>query len=223
MEHPCSRCGAAVDNSSPFCQACEAPQVVYVAREPAPGPVRLHPATIPPLPVQVSEPSAQSFRPTVLRRDSDLLRAAIYAGAIGTLLSTLPLGFVIGLPLSGVLAVRFYMSSLPLNKLPGAFRFRLGALSGLVAFGMLVAVRTITIAIFGGGSELRQVMVDAVHRAQSVNPDPQSQQMLLYFLTPQGMAIMAVLGLLFMCVVFVLLAGLGGLVSTSVLPRKPSR
>jgi hypothetical protein len=169
------------------------------------------------------EPASLPLRSVYAGSQASFLRAAVYAGAVGSLLSTLPLGFVIGLPLAGVLAVRFYTRSLPGRDLPPAFRFRLSALSGLFAFATLVVVRTITIGIFGGGGELRQAMLDAIHHAQAVNSDPQAQQMLQYFLTPQGMMVMAVLGLLFMCVVFVLLAGMGGLVSTSVLPRKPTR
>ncbi len=95
------------------------------------------------------------------------LRAAIYAGAIGTLLSTLPLGFVIGVPLAGVMAVRFYRGRSSAQLVAPTLGFRLGALSGL--FGFMI------------------------------------------------------LGLLFMCVVFVLLAGLGGLISASLQQRRRPR
>jgi hypothetical protein len=148
------------------------------------------------------------------------LRAAIYAGAIGSLLSTLPLGFVIGVPLAGVVAVRFYKGRAATLVAP-TLGFRLGALSGLFAFGMLVLVRTIATALFGGGGELRQAMIERIHQVQTTNPDPQAQQIFQYFLTPQGMTVIMLLGLLFMCIVFVLLAGLGGLISASVQQRKP--
>ncbi len=151
------------------------------------------------------------------------LRAAIYAGAIGTLLSTLPLGFVIGVPLAGVMAVRFYRGRSSAQLVAPTLGFRLGALSGLFGFGMLVLVRTITTAVFGGGGELRQAMVDKIHQAQAANADPQAQQIFHYFLTPQGMTVMMILGLLFMCVVFVLLAGLGGLISASLQQRRRPR
>ena len=157
----------------------------------------------------------------VTLNQGSFLRAAIYAGAIASLLSTLPLGFVIGVPLAGVLAVRFYKGRGPSLPVAPALGFRLGALSGLVAFGMLVLVRTITTAVFGGGGELRQAMVERIHQAQAANPDPQAQQIFQYFLTQQGMAVMMILGLVFMCIIFVVLAGLGGLISASVQQRKP--
>jgi len=156
-------------------------------------------------------------------RQGSFLRAAIYAGAIATLLSTLPLGFIIGLPLAGVLAVRFYRGRGSVAQVAPTLGFRLGALSGLFAFGMLLLVRTITTAVFGGGGELRQAMVERIHQAQAANPEPQAQQMFQYFLTSQGMAVMMLLGLFFMCIVFVVLAGLGGLISAAVQQRKPPR
>src|SRR5213078_51745 len=138
--HSCSRCGAAVDDSSPFCPACEAPQVSYVPRELEPGQEapRLHPATVPasPTPPGVSGYYAPSSRPVATPSHGSFLRAAIYAGAIATLLSTLPLGFIIGLPLAGVLAVRFYRSRGSAQHVAPALGFRLGALRGLFAFGM---------------------------------------------------------------------------------------
>ncbi len=192
--------------------------------EPGQEPSRLHPATVPlPRPgAVVAGPSGRSPYPALTPRQSSFLRAAIYAGAIATLLSTLPLGFVIGLPLAGVLALRFYRGRGSVTHVAPTLGFRLGALSGLFAFGMLVLVRTITTAVFGGGGELRQAMVERIHQAQGANPDPQAQQLFQYFLTSQGMAIMMLLGLFFMGVVFVLLAGLGGLISASV-QRKPPR
>jgi hypothetical protein len=65
-------------------------------------------------------------------------------------------------------------------------------------------------------------MVERIRQAQAANSDPQAQQIFQYFLTQQGMAVMMVLGLLFMCVVFVVLSGLGGLIWASV-QRKPPR
>ncbi len=226
MEHLCSRCGAAVDDNSAFCPACEAPQITYLPRESEDSPIRLQAAAVPPSPVAlppVSPPyeiPAWPPRPAAKIVQSDFLRAAIYGGAVGTLLSALPLGFLIGLPLAGVLAVRLYRRQTYTRQLSQQQGFRLGALAGLFAFVMLVVVRSVTIALFGGGDELRQAMIDGIHRAQTANPDPQAQQFLQYFLTPQGMAVMAAFGLIFMCVVFVLLAGLGGLFASRT-ARKP--
>jgi hypothetical protein len=98
---------------------------------------------------------------------------------------------------------------------------RLGALTGVFAFGAFVVLMAIETLAFHGGGELRQAMVDRIHQAQKLNPDPQAQHVFAYFLTPQGMALMMVMGLIFTGVVFVLLAGLGGTISAAFSRRKP--
>ena len=219
VQHPCSRCGAAVDNSLPYCPGCEAPQVRFVPREPAEEIVQLRAATALLTPVLIPGPADIPDRAGATDR-ARFLRAAIYAGAIGSLIGILPFAFLVGLPLAGVLAVRFYRSGPFFLDVPPRVGFRLGALSGLFAFAMLVVVRTVSVATFGGGGEFRQGLVDSVHRAQATNPDPQVQPVFQFFLTQQGMTVMIVFGLVFTAVIFVLLAGLGGLVSASISRRR---
>jgi hypothetical protein len=223
VPHPCSRCGAAVDDSSPFCPACEAPQVRFVPSESVRDTVQLHPETAPPpaAPIPQVEPRNLPYPPARPPDQTRLLRAVVYAGAIGSLLSLLPLAFLIGLPLAGVLAVRFYRGRFLGLPVPPRLGFRLGALSGLFAFLMLVLVRTISISVSGGGGEFREGLVQTIHRAQAMNPDPQAQRVFNFFLTQQGMALMIIIGLLFTLAVFVLLAGVGGLISASMANRRP--
>lgn len=70
------------------------------------------------------------------------------------------------------------------------------------------------------GDEIRRQMIEAVHRAQLRSPDLQSRQLMEYFLTQQGMAVLMVLGLILVCIVFVLLGGVGGSLSAGLLRRK---
>jgi hypothetical protein len=222
VEHSCSRCGAAVDNSSPFCPTCEAPQVRFVPREHEPGqePPRFHPATVPPPPpVVVAGPSPLPIRPAAVPSHGTFLRAAIYAGAIGSLLSLVPKGFLVGLPLAGVLAVRFFRMRDPNAALRPKAGFSLGALTGVIAFGILVTVGTITLTASNGWGEARKQLLEKMQQIQAANPDPQARQMIEFLLTPAGI----LLGLLLMCAVFVLLAGLGGLISAAVQQRRPPR
>ena len=219
MEHPCSRCGAAVDNNLPFCPACEAPQIRFEPREEAQDSVRLHPATAPPTPVLVSatEPYPSGTTASERRR---WLRAAIYAGAISALLSTIPYGLIIGMPLAGILAVRFYRSGAFVRSISSQQGFRLGALSGAFAFAILAFVSGITVVGVGGRAEFRNRMLETVHQYQAANPDPQAQQVFQFFETPQGMTVMVIGGMLFMCVLFVVIAGLAGMISASVANRR---
>jgi hypothetical protein len=63
-------------------------------------------------------------------------------------------------------------------------------------------------------------VIQVIQQAQARNPDPQARQAFEYFMTSQGMALMMVFGFVFMGVLFVLLSGLGGAISASLLRRK---
>lgn len=219
MEHPCSRCGAAVDDNSPFCPACEAPQIRFEPREDAQDHVRMHPATVPPPAVVVSatEPYRGAAAANERRR---WLRAAIYAAAISALLSTIPYGLLLGMPLAGILAVRFYRSGAFVRSISARQGFRLGALSGAFAFAILAFVSGITVVGVGGRAEFRNRMLETVHHYQAANPDPQTQQVYEFFQTPQGMTVMVIGGMIFMCALFIVIAGLAGMISASVANRR---
>jgi hypothetical protein len=63
-------------------------------------------------------------------------------------------------------------------------------------------------------------MIQAIRQAQARSADPQVRQMLDYFATPQGLLFLLIFGFVFMCIVFVVLSGLGGAVSAALLRRK---
>ena len=219
MEHPCNRCGAAVDDNSPFCPACEAPQIRFVPREDTQDAVRLHPATVPPAPVVVSASGAQSYRTAAAASERKRwLRAAIYAGAIGFILSFLPTGPILAMPVAGWLAVSFYtrMARFSLRPREG---FRIGALAGLAAFLMILVIGMIAMTAPGAKGQLRQALLESANRVHAMNPDLPPEQLVNYMLTPPGMTF----GLLFTCVILAVLAGLGGLLSTVVSSRRSPR
>ena len=103
---------------------------------------------------------------------------------------------------------------------PPSAGFRLGALSGLLGYGIFLILAAVQLAVSHGQNELRDAMIDAVHRQQERNADPQARQMLEYFLTPHGLMLMMVLGLVLMGVLFVVLSGAGGAISAALLRRK---
>lgn len=180
-------------------------------------------ATVPePVPTQVRQQSEaypyevwRGAEPELKPHKRAFLRSAVYAGIIGAILSALPFGFVFALPLAGVLSVVFYKKRAKLNELQPSKGFRLGALAGLCAFAAFLVLFGIEIQATHQGPELRQSMVDRIHHAQSMNPDPHAQEVFAYFLTSQGMVVMIITGFLFMGIVFVLLAGVGGAISAA--------
>jgi MFS family permease len=132
----------------------------------------------------------------------------------------LPLGFILGSPLGGFLSVLLYRRrSWSADPLPSA-GFRLGALSGLFGFAIFAVLAGAQVLVLHGENNVRDAMIQAVHRQQARNPDPQAHQMLDYFLTPHGLMVMMIIGLILMGIAFVLLSSIGGGISAALLRRK---
>jgi len=148
------------------------------------------------------------------------LRAAVAAGGIAGLLSLLPLGFILGSPLGGFLTVLLYRRRSWSGDPSPRTGFWLGALSGIVGFLIFAVLAGTQVLLPHGRNDIRDAMVEAIHRQQARTPDPQARQMLDYFLTPHGFVVMMIVGMIFTGVIFVLLSGVGGSISAALLRRK---
>jgi hypothetical protein len=160
------------------------------------------------------------YHPTRASDRARFLRAAIYAGAIGALLILIPWGIVIAIPLAGTLSVRFFRKGAFDQHVPPRLGFRLGALSGLLLSGMLVLMITLSIAAQGGNDQIREHTLEALRHYQATHPDPQAQQIYQAFQTPQGFVVFTLFGMLFLCIIIVVLSGLAGLVSAALWQRR---
>ena len=148
------------------------------------------------------------------------LRATLIAGAIAALLSLLPLGIVFGAPIGGFLSVLLYRRRSWTGDPHPRAGFRLGALSGIFGYAIFLVLAAAQVVLSHAQNEVRDSMIETIHRQQARNPDPQARQMLDYFLTPHGLLIMMIGGLVLMSVVFVLVSGLGGAISAALLRRR---
>lgn len=181
----------------------------------------------PPVTVTVEGPPAflnadALYRPSKNADAKAQMRAAFYAAIIGAVLSLVQPGasFVIALPVAGFLSVLLYRRfSLKSEPSPRA-GFRLGAIGGLFVFGLLMIVIAAGTLAFHSEVDAHAQVVQVIKQAQARNPDPQARQAFEYFMTPQGMTFMMVIGFVFMGVLFVVLSGVGGAISASLLRRK---
>lgn len=186
----------------------------------APAPVTIT------VPSSNDEPASSGLGPRyVMNAQADsnaLLRAALYAGLVAAVLTSIPVGPVIALalPFAGFLSVLFYRRWRHGANLRPRAGFKLGALTGVFGFLGLLIRTVIATMTSAGQSELRQAMLQTVEQAQQRTSDPQSRQVFEYFKTPQGMVAMMVLSFVFLAVVFVALSGAGGAFSASFLRRK---
>lgn len=217
MEHFCPRCHSSVDDNSPFCPTCEAAQVLAAPKEYVRSPIT----------VTVDGASgflnAEAFSKPARSGDAKAqMRAAFYAAIVGAVLSLVQPGasFVIALPLAGFLTLLLYRRFSLKSEVSPRAGFRLGAISGLFVFGLLMIVIAAGSLAFHSEADTHAQVIQVIKQAQARNPDPQARQVFEYFMTAQGMAIMMVVGFVFMGVLFVLLSGVGGAISASLLRRK---
>jgi hypothetical protein len=207
MDHPCHNCGALVEDGTPFCGQCNAPQIRVGAFTEGPAGVEI--------PIQGVTPG------TVAIQWSQALPSAALAGLIAAVLMFIPLGaFGLGMIAAGVLAVLFYRRRNPGASLSPGMGARLGALSGMLGFGIFAIFTSIEVLIFHSGGQLRAALLEAVQQSAARASDPQAQQVLDYLKSPPGLALVMILGLALMFVVFLILSSLGGALGATLLRHR---
>lgn len=95
-----------------------------------------------------------------------------------------PLALFVVLPANLVWAISRYRRRYPaaIGSGQGA---RMGAMMGLLSFAFFLAFFLVTISF--QHAKYRDVMIAQIHQISVQNPDPQAQQMLQWFTTPDGL------------------------------------
>ena len=216
MEHRCYQCGAAVEDGIAFCAHCNAPQIRVVTAD------RLPPSeTVAETPAERNTYSGLPHRARV--EWAQALPAAFLGMLIATILSTVVRGALgLGLVVAGFLSVYFYRRRNPLVHLTLKLGARLGAISGVLGFGITAVASATAIAVLHSGGEIHALMLKEVQQYVSRSSDPQMQQVLDFYASPQGFILMLILGSIMMFVLFLALSSMGGLIGAAVLRRKDS-
>ena len=148
------------------------------------------------------------------------LPAAALAGLVAILM-IIPLGaFGLGMLAVGALSVLLYRRRNPAANLTPGMGARLGAVSGALGFGIFAILTSVEMLVFRSGGQLRAALLEAVQQSAARSSDPQAQQLLEYLKTPQGLALVMVLGLIVMFVAFLVFSSLGGALGAALLRRK---
>jgi hypothetical protein len=223
MEHPCHSCRQTVEDGLPFCQHCGAPQIRVVTVEPLLASESAAAEGQSPRDMDAFHTTQHVSQVASAIAWSNALPACALAAAIAAVLMALglmvPFLAVVG---AGFLAVGFYRRRNPGVLIQAGAGARLGAVSGLLCFGMS-AVLELALAIFHKGALLRDKMFEAMQQAASRTTDPQAVAMLEYLKSPAGMSVMIVFVLIFAFVAFVVLSSLGGALGGIVLGRANRR
>jgi hypothetical protein len=224
MEHSCHSCRQSVEDGVPFCQHCGAPQIRVATVEPVLASESAGAEVQSPRDLDAYQTSETIPTVSLAIQWSHALPACALAAAIAAVLMALglmvPFLAVAG---AGFLAVIFYRRRNPGVLIKAGAGARLGAVSGLLCFGMSAILEALAVAVFHKGAVLRDKMLEAIQQAASRTSDPQAVAMLDYLKSPAGMAVMIVVVLIFAFVAFIVLSSLGGALGGTILGRAERR
>jgi hypothetical protein len=202
VEHPCYQCNTPVEDGTAFCPHCGAAQIRVASEE-----IRQ--------PGEAGEVLAQSDPVALAAIEwSQALPSAALAGLIAAgLMFILARALVLGMIAAGVLAVLFYRRRNPRGTLSSGMGARLGAVSGVLGFGISAVFTAVEMLVFHSGGEVRAFLLEAIEQSARRASDPQAQQYVNYFKSPPGLLVM-------MFFMFLILASLGGSLAASLLRRR---
>jgi hypothetical protein len=210
MQRDCYRCGHPLEERLAFCPACGAPQIrVSIAPEqPSPASDRLGSnlssspsAPLPPALAGLAGVAGIEWR-------YFLRTAAPLAAFTGMLTVPLPpLGFFVLLPASLIWTISRYRQNrtAPLRGGQGA---RMGALMGLLSFGFFLVF--FLTAVFLNQAKYREMITSVIQDRVAQAPDLQSQQMLQWFATTDGLITFTALFLIFILGFFLIIGSGSG-------------
>jgi predicted nucleic acid-binding Zn-ribbon protein len=217
MDHLCYKCGHSIEDGKAFCLQCGAPQIRVAMPEPAVAPavasvspdVSLHDGHV----LTLESPGVAAPLSVPALTGGIEWPRALRACALAALISALVMAFRLIVPVlaglgAGFLAVSLYHRQSPGWGINARYGAQLGALCGLLFFGISAVFEGLVVALFHTGEQVRQQMLEAIQQAASRSADPQVQAFLEGMKTPEGLAAMI---LLFMLVLFVVSVAAGSI------------
>ncbi|HWX53614.1 MAG TPA: hypothetical protein VN176_03385 [Verrucomicrobiae bacterium] len=190
MPEPCYRCGTPLEEPVPFCPSCKAPQIKVTRQQevvaPSSGndlaPSFFTGAPPPPRPGDIPGPAWAS--PASRIQWKKFLLIALPFALVNGWASLNPLGWLILVPGSVIWAIFIYRRRFP-GPLSAGLGARMGAAIGALSFASFAVIYGLSLAVRPG--YLRQEMLQAVEQASAHSPDPNSQQILQFFVqSPAG-------------------------------------
>lgn len=225
MDHPCHKCGHSIEDGKPFCSQCGAPQIRVAVPEPMASAVAGN--------VSSSDLPAFSMDPPVVRGplNAPTLSTgiewprALRACAIAALISSLVMALGLMVPLlavlgAGFLAVTLYHRWNPVWSVSARSGAQLGAVCGLLFFGMSAIFESLAVSLFHTGGQVRQKVLEALQQAASRTTDPQVQAAFERLKTPEGLAAMLILGVVVLFVVSIAAGSVAGALTGAALGRR---
>jgi hypothetical protein len=216
MEQPCYKCGQPVEQGIPFCPHCSAPQIRVMVAELAPSPAVFDDAGTP-SPGVATLPASQTVPMLALPMQwSRAIRPCALAVVVASLLMVLGLNSLVGMLCVGFLAVVFYRQRTPEASIRLVDGARLGALGGILWFGVFVLLLSMLVVALREMPELHDELLKQIHQTASSPSVPQLQEFLDHIKTRSGLAVL----ILSAFVTALLLGTLGGVLGGAIFRRR---
>ena len=220
MEQPCHKCGQAVEEGIPFCPHCSAPQIRVIVPEPATAPAGSADSVVTPQSSSSLTGSSPTPDSVFSLRWSNALQPCTLAALVATVLMVLGLNPFVAMVSVGFLAVIFYRQRRPGTMIKAQAGAKLGALSGLLWYGMASILEAVLVGVLHKGSEIRTELMKRISQAASQTSDPQALAMFDRLKTPGGLEFLMLFGLVFALFAAIILAGLGGALGGAIFGRR---
>jgi hypothetical protein len=214
MDEPCYKCGQAVEQGTPFCPHCGAPQIRVMVPEPAAAiPVSSDSASLPAAAIVPGVPLGwgYSVRPCAL---AALVAALLMALGLNPFVAMLSVGFL------AVVFNRQYRPGSMVNAMAGA---KLGALGGFLWFGMSAILESLAVVLLHRGGEIRSELISRIQQAASQTSDPQTLAVFERLKSPGGLEFLMVFGIIFGFIAAIVLSGVGGALGAVIFGRRDRR
>ncbi len=212
MEHACHKCGASVEDGTPFCPQCSAPQIRVGVIESGERTETAAEGAI-----LASDSPAAPVRMAIEWAPAWLSALMALSAAIFIMLLRTPAG--LAMLAAGFLCVLFYRRRCRAALVTPGMGARLGALTGALGFGILAAILALAVAL-GLRQHLQDTFLKALQEYAAHSSDPHVAQVLELSKTPEGFTLLMTVFLAMTLVAFLIFSSLGGVLGALLLRRK---
>ena len=220
MDQPCYKCGQAVEQGVPFCPHCSAPQIRVLIAEPTAALAAFDTGAS--SQGSASLPASQTVPVLAVPMQwSQALKPCALAALVASLLMVLGLNPLVGALSAGFLAVVFYRQRQIGAVLKARAGARLGALSGVLCFGFTVLLVALAATVSDVRTKIQEPIVQNAQKWAASHPaDPQIQAALEQMKTPGGLVLILFVLAIFLFVLSVACATLGGALGGAIFGRR---